>query len=236
MEMPSERILADNLARVRGQIDDAARQAGREPSSIRLIAVTKYHSPEHTRMLVQAGCHDLGESRPQELWEKSALLADLPIRWHFIGHLQRNKLARTLPLVETLHSIDSQRLLEAIDQQARSAGQVAAGLLEVNISGDANKHGFTPAEVRTALESAQTMSGVRITGLMGMASLEGGPSRARRDFAALAALRDQLLREVAPPQGLPELSMGMSGDFPEAIQEGATMVRVGSALFEGLPS
>jgi len=213
---------------------EAARRSGRSPDQVRLVAVTKYVGPEEIRLLVEAGCPVLGESRPQALWAKAAQLADLPIQWHLVGHLQRNKVARTLPLVEMIQSVDSLRLIEAIEQQAAKLGRSIPVLLEVNISGEASKTGLPPQEVAPLLEQLPQFPHVQVQGLMTLAGLEGGPERARRDFAALRQLRDQLLPSCPEGVHLQELSMGMSGDFEVAIEEGATLVRIGTALFEGL--
>jgi PLP dependent protein len=226
--------LAANLAAVREQIAAAAARAGRQPAEIRLIGVTKYVDVETARALYEAGLHDLAESRPQELWKKAEALQELPIRWHAIGHLQRNKVERTLPLIALLHSGDSLPLLAAVSAAAVKQGRVAQTLLEVNVSGDAAKHGFTPEALRSSLPHIAALPGIHVRGLMAMAALEGGSERARRDFVALRELRDAVLADCPPQIELAELSMGMSGDFVEAIEEGATMVRVGSALFEGL--
>lgn len=234
--------LGQNLANVRERIASAAARSGRPPEAIRLVGVTKYASIEVTRALVEAGLADLGESRPQSLWDKAAALADLPVRWHFVGHLQRNKVRRTLPLVSLMHSIDSRRLLAAVEQElalAAEAGGPPSGkplpaLLEVNISGDAAKHGFRPAEIEPLLVELPKLEHVRICGLMAMAALEGGTDRARRDFAALRELRDRLQPLAPAGVSLDELSMGMSDDYKVAIEEGATIVRVGSALFDGV--
>jgi pyridoxal phosphate enzyme (YggS family) len=226
--------VAANLARIREQIAAAAIRAGRAAHDITLIGVSKYVAADATRALVQAGCGDLGEARPQLLWEKAAELHDVPIRWHLIGHWQRNKVRRTLPHVFLFHAGDSLPLLEEIDREAARAGRVLPLLLEVNISGEATKHGFTPESLRAALPSIAALRHIAVQGLMGMASLSAGPNHARHDFARLRALRDQLLTEAPPEIQLTALSMGMSGDFADAIQEGATHVRVGSALWEGL--
>jgi len=251
--------IAENVAQVRGRIADAAGRSGRTADAVTLVAVTKYVSADVVRWLVEAGCRDLGESRPQLLWEKAAQLADLPVRWHLVGHLQRNKVRHTLPLVAMMHSVDSPRLLAAIDEElganlgwgdscaaAQSLGQKEAAvqlppqrltlsvLLEVNISGEAAKGGFAPGEIEPFLANAAEYRHVSIRGLMGMASLEGGLDVARREFAALRELRDRLRANCPPCVTLDELSMGMSGDFEAAIEEGATIVRIGSALFEGV--
>jgi pyridoxal phosphate enzyme (YggS family) len=232
MNLPA--TLAANLKHVRDRIAHAAARAGRDPAAITLVGVTKYVDLAATRALVECGCIDLGESRPQSLWEKGAALASLNVRWHMIGHLQRNKVKRTLPFVSLLHSGDSLRLLQEVNAEAENLGRPVDVLLEANISGDATKHGFAPDELRAALQQIAALKHLRVRGLMTMAALEGGPERARRDFAALRELRDRLRPDCPPSIGLDELSMGMSGDFEEAILEGATIVRVGSALWEGL--
>ncbi len=229
-------IIAANLARIRERIAVAAKRVGRDPDPVTLVAVTKYVGPEEIRGLVQAGCIDIGESRPQELWKKAEALTDLPIRWHLVGHLQRNKVQRTIPMVAEIHSVDSQRLLAAIDQAAGKLGRRIDVLLEVNVSGEKAKHGFSPSELESALPSLAELREVRVRGLMTMAGLEGGLERARADFRRLRELRDKLQAAAPENIALDELSMGMSGDFEAAIEEGATIVRVGSALFEGLPT
>lgn len=225
--------IAENVADIRERIARAAQRSGRAAERIALVAVTKYVSAEMVRPLVAAGCLELGESRPQQFWEKAAVLADLPIRWHLIGHLQRNKVRRTLPLVAMIQSVDSPRLLAAIDEEASGMDPIPI-LLEVNVSGESAKHGFSPDEIEPLLAELPNHANVSVRGLMCMAGFEGGPDEARRDFAALRRLRDRLHPLCPPGVTLDELSMGMSGDFEEAIEEGATIVRVGSALFEGV--
>jgi pyridoxal phosphate enzyme (YggS family) len=230
--------IAENLAAIRQRMAEAASRAARPLDSITLVAVTKSVPIDVARLLIGSGCRDLGESRPQELWSKAAALdrAEGPdIHWHLIGHLQRNKVRRTLPLVTLIHTADSARILEALDEETRqTAGPPAKVLIEVNISRDANKTGLAPDEVEPLLAIASKMPGVAIRGLMGMASFTGGSAVAQRDFAALRVLRDRLTRNLPDGITLGELSMGMSDDFEIAIAEGATMVRVGSALFEGV--
>ncbi len=190
---------------------------------------------EATPVLVAAGCRDLGESRPQQLWQKAAALETAGVAWHLIGHLQRNKVARTLPLVSLVHSGDSLRLLEALDAEAvRANCDPLPVLLELNVSGDAAKHGFQPSELEPLADSLTRLPRIEIRGLMAMAGCEGDLDDARREFAALRQWRDRLRSAWAGRWSLDELSMGMSGDYEVAIEEGATLVRVGSALFEGL--
>jgi pyridoxal phosphate enzyme (YggS family) len=224
--------LGENLARVRERIARAAQAAGRSAESVKLVAVTKYVSAEIARELVEAGCTRLGESRPQELWRKAAALADLAIEWHLVGHLQRNKVRRTLPVVEWIHSVDRQELLDQIESQERLAPVNV--LVEINTSGEAAKHGLAPPEAERFLIAAAGYQRSCIRGLMTLAAREGGLATARRNFAALRDLRDRLRTVVPDNVRLDELSMGMSEDFEIAIQEGATMVRIGSGLFEGL--
>lgn len=228
-------IIADNLARVRDRMARAALAAGRLPDSIRLAAVSKYVDAAAAACLLDAGCTMLAESRPQELWAKAAAPELAAARWHLVGRLQRNKVRRTLPLVELIHSVDSERLLAEIDAQAAALGLRPRVLLEVNCSADVAKQGFSADEARRLAPSLDDYRQVQVAGLMTMAALEGGPAVARRNFAALRALRDELAAGSGGRRPLAELSMGMSGDFEEAIAEGATLVRVGSLLFEGLP-
>ncbi|MEI7781276.1 MAG: YggS family pyridoxal phosphate-dependent enzyme [Planctomycetota bacterium] len=229
----------ENLAVVQGRVNDACRRAGRDPSAVKIVGVTKYVSAELAAVLLEAGCHDLAESRPQSLWAKAGALAGAasPPRWHLVGHLQRNKVRRTLPLLTLLHSLDSQRLLETIDTEAGLAGVVTDVLVEVNLTGDPARTGLAVADVPPLVEAAAGCSHVRMRGLMGMASAPEGPDasgRAREQFAALRSLRDRLAAELSAAQGLEELSMGMSDDFEDAILEGATLVRIGSALWIGV--
>jgi pyridoxal phosphate enzyme (YggS family) len=226
--------IADNLAAVRDTMSAAAARSGRSAADIRLVAVTKYVSHDLARALASAGCLDLGENRPQQLWEKAAQLADLPVRWHLIGHLQTNKVKRTLPSVRLLHSLDSDHLADAIEQWAAPQSTRVASLLEVNISGDSTKHGCSPEHAVSSIERAGNWPHVELLGLMTMASQTGGREQARRNFVALRQLRDQIVARVPHGPTLRELSMGMSADYDVAIEEGATIVRVGSALFEGV--
>ena len=234
MASMNAQIIADNLARLRQRMAKAAESAGRGTDDVQLVAVTKYVGPAEVQALIAAGCHELGESRPQALWDKAETASSDSVHWHLIGHLQRNKVRRTLPLVELIHSVDSIRLLSAIDTEAGLLGATARVLLEVNVSGDSSKHGFAVDEIEPVLPQLPSFAHVEVRGLMAMAALAGGTDRARGDFAQLRRLRDRLQTSCPPGTELKELSMGMTRDFEQAIAEGATIVRVGSALFEGL--
>jgi pyridoxal phosphate enzyme (YggS family) len=225
--------LAARLAAVEERLHAACARSGRRREEVTLVAVTKTVSPGVAAALHALGVRDLAENRPQELWRKAA---ELPpsVRWHMIGHLQRNKLERTLPLVCLIHSVDSLRLLEAVEAEAGRRGVRARVLLEVNASGEANKGGFRPAEVPALASALRSLAHVQVRGLMAMAAYEEDPQHTRPTFSALRALRDRLRPEIAPAHTLSELSMGMTNDFEIAVEEGATLVRLGTVLFERL--
>lgn len=236
---PARARIAANLAVIRERIAAACRQAGRPADAVRLVAVTKYVAADLTRLVVEAGCRDLAESRPQSIWAKAEVLAAAqpPPRWHLVGHLQRNKIRRTLPLLSMLHSLDSLRLLEAIAGEAEAAALPTPCdvLVEVNLTGDPGRSGVPVAEAAALVDAASSAPGIRLRGLMGMAAHpDAADADPRRDFARLRALRDDLAARLPDPATLGELSMGMSNDFEAAILEGATIVRIGTAVFEGL--
>jgi pyridoxal phosphate enzyme (YggS family) len=238
IEVVRERV-RENLAAVRARVAAACAQAGRDPGDVRIVGVTKYVSVELARLLLECGCIDLAESRPQSLWEKAeALVSAAPApRWHLVGHLQRNKVRRTLPYLGLLHSLDSDRLLDAVDAEAGLAGRICDVLIEVNLAGDPGRTGVGEGDVAALAASALTKQHVRLRGFMGMASVPAGPDApavARRQFARLRTLRDAVARNAPAGRPLDELSMGMSEDFEAAILEGATLVRIGSALWEGV--
>ena len=224
-------ILADNLARVESRLLAACERAGRARQDVTLVGVTKSVPAPVAAELFALGVRDLGEGRPQELWHKAALLP-AAVRWHLVGHLQRNKIERTLPLAHRLHSVDSIRLLDALE--ATRGEHPIDVFLEVNCSGEANKQGFAPEEASGLGGRLRTLSRVRVCGLMTMAAYADDPEAARPAFARLRTLRDRLRDEVGGLHPLDELSMGMSGDFEVAVEEGATCVRVGTTLFIGL--
>jgi pyridoxal phosphate enzyme (YggS family) len=229
---PLSDALAASLAAVEDRLSAACRRAGRSRDEVTLVAVTKTVSVEVASLLPGLSVHDLGESRPQELWRKAAVLP--LVRWHLIGHLQRNKIERTLPVVSRLHSVDSLRLLRALETAAETLAEPKPlpALLEVNVSREASKHGFAPEEVEEMAAALAVLKYVRVDGLMTMAAYEDDPEKTRPTFRALRELRDRLAAAVRRP--LPHLSMGMSNDFEIAVEEGATMVRLGTVLFEGI--
>ncbi len=220
--------VADNLASVESRIAAACLRAGRPRATVELIAVSKTFPAEAIREASECGQRLFGESRLQEAEPKiSALPASLS--WHFIGGVQRNKVRRILPLFETIHAIDSLKLATYTDQVAAELGLFPKVFLQVNVAGEASKGGFEPDELRQQLESVMALERLEIQGLMTIPPAGPDAESARPWFIALRELRDQLVAETGI--GLPHLSMGMSSDYEVAIEEGATLVRVGSAIF-----
>jgi PLP dependent protein len=225
--------LTRNLEAVESRIRTACARAGRRREDVTLVAVTKTVAAAVAARLHALGVPDLGESRPQELWHKAAALP-ATAAWHLIGHLQRNKVEKTLPLVRLVHSADSVRLLRAIDDEAVRLGRDADVLLEVNASAEASKQGFAPDTLDEALGTIAALRRTRVCGLMTMAAFEDDPERCRPTFVRLRELRDRLRGHIDARHPLHHLSMGMSNDFEVAIEEGATLVRLGTVLFEGV--
>jgi pyridoxal phosphate enzyme (YggS family) len=219
--------LEANLRDVRDRIGIACQKAGRSPEEVTLVAVTKYAQIEWIQGLIDLGVQDFGENRPQQLVERQIRWPG--VRWHLIGHLQRNKAKVVVGPATLIHSVDSLRLAQRLAELAVVPLSV---LCEVNVSGEASKEGFAPDELRAVWKELVALPQVTIRGLMTMAPLSENAEDARPVFAGLRQLREHL-QSLAGRQ-LPELSMGMSGDFEVAIEEGATLVRVGSRLFEGL--
>jgi PLP dependent protein len=220
--------ISENLAHVLSVISDAARQSGRSPDSVRLIAVSKTHSVEVIQEAIEAGQLTFGENRIQEAQPKiSALPAKL--HWHLIGHLQSNKARLALPLFELIHGVDSLELLAHINHVAGDLGLFPRVLLQVNVAAEASKFGFAPGKLVDLIEEIVKFDRVQIDGLMAIPPLAPSAEHSRRYFVTLRELRDKLAAEFRFP--LPELSMGMSSDFRVAVEEGATMVRVGTSVF-----
>jgi PLP dependent protein len=220
--------IADNLERVRNEIAQAAARTSRSVDEIALVAASKKQDAEKIRAAEEAGQFLFGESRVQEARAKIPLLPSR-LHWHFIGHLQKNKIRYALPLFELFHGIDSLALAEDMDRIAEEEGIRPRILLEANVSGEASKHGFPPDELRRDLETALSLGRLSIEGLMTIPPLAPEADASRRYFVALRELRDEL--EANFNVKLPQLSMGMSHDFAVAIEEGATLVRLGTAIF-----
>jgi pyridoxal phosphate enzyme (YggS family) len=220
--------IADNLADVRARISSACRRAGRDESDVELLAVSKTFPVDAVEEAVAAGQRLFGESRQQEAEAKIAKLPD-SLRWHFIGPLQRNKVRKILPQFEMIHSIDSLRLAAYAARVAEEDGFSPRVLLEVNVAGEASKCGFSPDGLERDFESLRALGRIKICGLMMVPPAVPDPEESRRWFAAARELRDRLSERHGIL--LPHLSMGMSGDYEVAVEEGATLVRVGSSVF-----
>ena len=218
---------AERLKAVRSSIEAAALRSGRGPSAVTLVAVSKTWPADVALEAIRAGVTDLGENRAQEFKEKVALLEG-KARWHFIGHLQTNKVRQVVGACELIHSVDRRALAEAIDRRASTRALVQDVLIEVNVAGDPNKHGIEPGKTVALAAEVDAMAGLRVRGLMTMPPYPEDPEESRPYYKELAALSEQLL-EVLPQAA--ELSMGMSRDFEIAIEEGATLVRIGTAIF-----
>lgn len=220
--------ISERLSAVLASIAESAARAGRNVSEVELIAASKTHPPEALREVLESGHALFGESRVQEARAKIPLLPGRA-RWHFIGHLQRNKLRQALPLFELFHGLDSLELARDFNRVANELGSSPGVLLEVNVAGEASKFGFAPDTLRTQLEELLGLNRLTIQGLMCIPPAGPKPEDSRQFFVALRELRDALQTEFRAP--LPCLSMGMSRDYAIAVEEGATLVRVGSAIF-----
>ncbi len=245
--------LSSNLSRVQEEIASACSRSGREPSEVTLVAVTKSVGLEVIRALIELGQVELGENRAQELVKRAAMLEELsqrakqatlggqdrlevlpPVRWHMVGHLQRNKVAMVLNCSRIIHSVDSLRLAEDINSKASKQNKSVEVLMEVNCSGESSKHGIIPAAVNHLAEQFATLEHLRLVGLMTMGPLAEDAEDSRLAFVRLRELLEDMHRERYVDKNCRHLSMGTTQDYTVAIEEGATMVRVGRALFEGL--
>ena len=224
-------MIAARLAEVRARIAAAARSAGRDPLAIRLIAVSKTIALDRILDAYAAGQRDFGENRVQEALQKIQLSTDFLIRWHLIGHLQANKARKAATAFAAIQSVDSIELLRKIDVAAVEAGVTPELLIQVDVAGEATKFGVPPAEIPRLLDAADQLHAARVVGLMAIPPLAQAPEDARPWFRQVHDLREGWLAAGVPRPMLRELSMGMSGDFEVAVQEGATMVRVGTAIF-----
>ena len=225
--------LAERAAAVREALDDAARSAGREPGDVTLVAVSKLHPASDIRALAETGQTDFGENYVQEALGKQEEMAGLDVNFHFIGGLQSNKAKFVAGNFTLVHSVDSPKLAQALHKKAESLGVVQDILIQVNIAGETQKSGITVESLPRLAEEAMGMHGVRLVGLMTMPPFFDEPERARPVFSRLRQLRDELEKQLGTK--LPHLSMGMTGDFVPAVQEGATMVRIGTRIFGARP-
>ncbi len=220
-------MLRESYNRLLEEISRACHRVGRDPREVTLVAITKKFSPETIREALKLGIKDLGENRMQEAVEK---IKQLPgeIRWHFVGHLQSNKAGDAVKYFNLIHSLDRLRLARDLDRRASGEGKRVKTLVQLNVSGERSKHGLPPGELEDFLIEVRRLKGIAVEGLMTMAPLTEDPEEVRPFFRRLRELRDSL--EV-PGISLRHLSMGMSGDYTVALEEGATMIRIGTALF-----
>ncbi len=223
--------IAANLSSVKSRIDAAARRVGRDPSEILLVAVSKTFSADHVRAAWRAGHRDFGENKVQEALQKMADAAEKEIRWHLIGHLQSNKAKRAATGFACIHSVDSIELLEKLDRAASDEGTSPDVLIQVDLAGESTKFGAPADQARRVLDAAIEARALRVAGLMLIPPWNDDQEQTRPWFARLRALRDDWLSAGVPPPALRHLSMGMSHDFEAAVEEGATLVRVGTAIF-----
>lgn len=228
-------MIAENLANVRQRIEDSARKAGRDPKEITLVCVTKGADINQIREALSLGITDIGENRVNEALSKYENLGKLPdsLRWHMIGHLQTNKVRKCLKVSGIIHSLDSLRLAAELDRHAGREDKRIDSFVEVNVSGESGKYGISPADAYGFVKEASLLPNLRIIGLMTMAPFADNPDDARPYFRQLRALRDELLKKNIPNTDIKELSMGMTQDFETAVEEGATFVRIGTAIFSG---
>ncbi|HEY9721386.1 MAG TPA: YggS family pyridoxal phosphate-dependent enzyme [Oscillatoriaceae cyanobacterium] len=224
--------LAARYRRIQERVAESAHRADRSPETVTLVAISKYVEPERIREAYALGIRDFGESRASEALDKRAELQDLSVRWHFIGHLQTNKVKRVVGECLLIHSVDSFKLAEALSQAAVALKTVQPILLQINVSGEKTKYGLKPDETPTVVDRiVRELPGVRLDGLMTMAPFTQQPETARPYFRRLRELRDRL----AERHPMTELSMGMSQDYAVAVEEGATLIRIGTGLFGERP-
>lgn len=222
--------IEENLKIVRERISRAAERAGRNPSGIRIVAVTKTHPPEAVDQAVKAGLKDVGENKVQEFLDKEGMVKE-DCRWHFVGHLQRNKVNKIIGSFELIHSLDSLRLARKINKSSLREGVVTSVLVQVNTSGEESKYGIEPDEAEELCAAVSSYEGIRVKGLMTMAPWVEDRGVIRRTFSALRMLADKIKSRKIENISMDELSMGMTDDFEIAVAEGSTMLRLGRVLF-----
>ena len=229
-------MISENLSQIKRRIIEAAKRAGRDPSGVRLLAVTKEQSDVTVAEGIQAGMTLLGENKVQEASSKIEALGRNGLEWHFIGRLQKNKVKFIFDLFDLIHSVDSLALAEAIHKTAQKIGSCMPVLLQINISGEESKLGMDPLDLPKEIEKVAKLEGVKIKGLMTIPPYTSDPENSRPYYARLRELRNTCSKLAVPGMELDELSMGMSNDYEVAIEEGATLVRVGTGLFGPRPS
>lgn len=223
--------IVDNLQQVQQRIAEAAERVGRDPADVNLVAVSKTRAVDEIRAVAEAGVRDFGENYVQELEEKAEALADLDLRWHAIGHLQTNKVRRIADFVALIHSVDSPRVAGEIDRRAEAAGRQVPVLLQANVSGEESKFGVAEDEAFGLAEKLVEFESAKLLGLMTMPPYCEDPEGNRPYFVELRRLRDRLIERGIPVECMQHLSMGMTCDLETAVEEGATFVRVGTAIF-----
>jgi hypothetical protein len=219
------------LDAVRDRIARAARRAGRDPRSVRIVAVSKTFGAECIRAAAEAGQRDFGENKVQEAMVKMDRTADLPLTWHLVGHLQSNKAKKAAARFNVIHSVDTLTLGDMLERAASAANRRLDLLVQVDLTGEPGKHGAKERELVSMFDEARSWRAARLIGLMLLPPVVDDPEQARPSFRALNAVRQRLLERGVDPSMLAELSMGMSHDFEVAVEEGATLVRVGTAIF-----
>lgn len=224
-------MVQENVKTIRSRVASACRRAGRSPEDVTLIAVAKTFSAEMVREAVRAGVTDIGENYVQELLPKREALAGEPIRWHFIGHLQSNKVRALVPFVEMIHAVDRLSLAEEINRRAAAVGRVLELLVEVNTTGEQSKFGVRPEQTAALVRSLAGFDHLRIAGLMTIGPFLPDPEGSRPMFRTLRLLREEIASSGQANATMHHLSMGMTGDFEVAIEEGATLLRIGTAIF-----
>ena len=223
--------IAANLAQVRERIAAAAQRGRRSVDDVTLVVVTKQRSVEQVEAAIAAGATDLGENYVQEMVDKASVLDEPPVRWHAIGRLQTNKVRHIAPFVSLIHSVDSLKLAREVDKRAAAKGRELAVLLQVNVAGEESKSGLDADGVFELAPQLAELADVRLVGLMTMAPFSDEPEDSRPYYRRLRELRDELVARDIPSDNMKQLSMGMTQDFEVAVEEGATLVRVGTAIF-----
>jgi pyridoxal phosphate enzyme (YggS family) len=229
-------MVAENVETIRNRIRDVCSRCGRRPEDVLLVGVSKTFGVDSIQKAVDSGLFDIGENYAQELLQKHTRLGDDRIRWHFIGHLQSNKVKYVVEYVHLIHSIDNDRVAEELQKRAERAGRVIDVLIEVHTTDEATKYGVQPAETLSLVKRISKFSRLRVRGLMTMGPFSDDPNDSRPSFRQVAELKERISREGIENVAMQHLSMGMTHDFEVAVEEGATIVRIGTAIFGNRPT